>query len=155
MKRIFLSLCLILIGSIVFGATTAFAQKKKMAKKPILWAAEDIKWVELKDAPPGAMGAALWGNMAKGAYGALAKFGQAMDNPLHTHTNDTKAVVISGSFWYASEGGEKKMLGPGSYFMIPGGLRHTSGAEAGTIMFQEGPGKFDMKMVKAAMEKKK
>lgn len=154
MKRIFLFLCLILIGSIVFGATNALAQKKKTKKEATLWAAEDIKWETPKEAPPGLMSAGLWGNMAKGAYGALVKFGEAMDNPLHTHTYDTKAVVVSGSFWYAPEGGEKKMLGPGSYFMVPAGLRHTSGAEAGTVVFQEGPGKFDFKMVEMPKEKK-
>lgn len=155
MKRIFLFLCLILIGSMVFGATNALAQKKKMTKEATLWPAGDIKWVEAKDAPPGVMVAALWGDMSKRSYGALVKFGQEMNNPPHTHTNDVKAVVVSGSFWYASEGGEKKMLGPGSYFMIPGGLKHTSGSEAGTIMFQEGPGKFDMKMIGAPKDMKK
>ncbi len=154
MKRI-LSFLVIPTLLIMFGITGAEAQKKKMKKEPILWAAEDIKWETPKHAPPGVMAAGLWGNMEKGAYGALVKFGQAMDNPLHTHTYDTKAVIVSGSFWYAPEGREKKMLGPGSYFMIPGGLRHTSGAEAGTVVFQEGPGKFDMKMAKAAKEMKK
>ena len=154
MKRI-LSLLVIPTLLFMFGTTTADAQKKKMKKVPILWAAEDIKWEAPKDAPPGVMAAGLWGNMGKGAYGALIKFGQTMDTPLHIHTSDTKAVVVSGSFWYAAEGGERKMLGPGSYFMIPGGLRHTSGSEAGTVVFQEGPGKFDVKMVKVAKEMKK
>jgi uncharacterized cupin superfamily protein len=57
-------------------------------------------------------------------------------------------VVLAGNFWVAPEGGEKKMFGPGSYVMVPSGWKHTSGADAGTTVFQEGPGKFDMQMVK-------
>ncbi len=154
MKKLFSLFSVILAGSILFGATNVFAQKK-MKKEATVWPAADIKWVEAKDAPPGTMFAPLWGDMTKGAFGALAKFGKGMNNPLHTHSSDVKAVVISGAFWYAPEGGDKKVLGPGSYFMIPGGLKHTSGADAGTVMFQEGSGKFDMKPVEPPKEMKK
>ena len=153
MRKLFSLFVVILSGSILFGATNVFAQKK-MKKEATIWPAADIKWVEAKDAPPGTMFASIWGNMTKGSYGALVKFGQGMNNPLHTHSSEVKAVVVSGAFWYAPEGGDKKVLGPGSYFMIPSGLKHTSGADPGTVMFQEGPGKFDMKMVAAPKAKK-
>jgi quercetin dioxygenase-like cupin family protein len=47
------------------------------------------------------------------------------------------------------EGGAEKKLGPGSFFSIPGGVKHTSGCAPGApcVIFQQGPGKFDMKMV--------
>ncbi len=153
MKKILLLFSVILIGSVLFGAMNAFAQKK-MKKEAKVWPAGDIKWSEMKGGPPGVMIAPLWGDISKGAYGALIKFTAAMDNPLHTHSSDAKLVVISGSFWHASEGGEKKMLGPGSYFMLPGGVRHASGADAGTVVFQESSGKFDMKPVEMPKEKK-
>ena len=148
MKRIVLFVVLALVGLTFAGSTVADAQKK-MKKEPILWPAADIKWVDppSKDAPPGVMVSSLWGDMSKGAYGALVKFTQVMDTPLHTHSFDVKGVVISGSFWVAPEGGEKTSFGPGSYMMIPGGWKHTSGNEAGTVLFQEGPGKFDLKPV--------
>ena len=135
---------LVLVG--VF-CVTAFSSDKKMKKEATVWPAENIKWVEMKEGPPGLMVAALWGDMTKGAYGALVKFTQPMDNPLHSHTYDAKLIVVSGTFWVAAEGGEKVMLGPGSYMMEPGGGKHRSGAAAGTVVFQEGSGKFDMKPV--------
>ena len=143
MKRTTLFVLFVLVGAL---SVTAFSSDKKMKKEATVWPAADIAWAEMKGGPPGIMTASLWGNMSKSAYGALIKFTQELNNPLHRHSNTVKLVVISGSFWYAPEGGEKKMLGPGSYLEVPGGLKHTSGAEAGTTVFQEGSGKFDMKM---------
>jgi len=152
MKKIlgFLALAVVVIG---FAAAQDKMEKKgKMDKhekmgKAMLMSADDMKWETpaMKEAPPGVQMVPLWGDMNKGAYGSMIKFTQAMDNPLHTHSHDVKSVVLSGSFWIAPENGEKKTFGPGSYFMIPGGWKHTSGADAGTTVFQEGTGKFDMK----------
>ena len=154
MKRVLMFAVYVLVGMIALGVT-AFSSDKKMKKEATAWPAGDIKWVEAKEGPPGIMFAPLWGDMSKGAFGTLVKFTAGLDNPLHTHSYTAKLVVISGSFWYAPEGGEKKMLGPGSYLEVPGGLKHTSGAEAGTVVFQEGSGKWDMKMVEAPKGMKK
>jgi hypothetical protein len=53
----------------------------------------------------------------------LVKFAAGTDNGLHTHTYDIKAVVISGTFLYGSGGAAPKNLGPGSYLLIPGGMK--------------------------------
>jgi quercetin dioxygenase-like cupin family protein len=150
MKRFSLYLALVLVGLIFFGATEASAQKK-MKKQPILWAAEDIKWEQLKDGPPGVMTATLWGDQTKGAYGGLTKFPAGFKAPLHTHTYDTKIVVIKGAYVYNG-----KAYGPGSYVYVPGGTKHTTdgAAESETIFFLEQPGKFDLKIVGEGMEKK-
>ena len=147
MKRITSYLSLVLVGLMIFGVTDVSAKKKKGA---VVWPAENIKWQDMpmKDGPPGAKVAVLWGNMKKGAYGALVKLPAGMNNPLHTHSSDTKLVVISGTFWYAPEGGEKKSLGPGSYLLVPKGVKHTSGTDSECFAFQEGNGKFDFKPVK-------
>ena len=145
----FNSLFILLVsGLIIVGLTDAFAQKK-MKKEPVMWAAEDIKWVEMKDGPPGVMVATLWGDMTKGAYGAFVKFSPAnTKNPLHTHSSDIKAVVLSGTFTSGPEGGPEKTYGAGSYLFVPGGWKHTSGAgDAGCTFFMEQSGKFDMKPV--------
>lgn len=85
----------------------------------------------------------------KGAYTAFAKLPAGQMHPLHTHTSDIKCVVVSGTFILGPEGGPEKKLGPGSYFFVPGGMKHTSGCAEGApcVLFQEGPGKFDMKSV--------
>ena len=70
-------------------------------------------------------------------------------HPLHTHTSDVKSVVVSGTFMVGPEGGPEKKLGPGSYFFVPGRMKHTSTCAAGAdcVLFQETSGKFDMKPV--------
>ncbi len=154
MKKLSLSLAIVLIGLILLGATETFAQKK-MKKQPVMWAAENIKWEQMKDAPPGAMVAKLWGDMTKGAYGALVKFPLYHKSPLHTHSSDIRSIVISGTFVGGPEGGPEKSYGSGSYLVVPGGWKHTSGAgDAGCTLFVEQTSKFDMKPVAASMEKK-
>jgi hypothetical protein len=47
--------------------------------------------------------------------------------PLHTHTHDMKVVIVSGTYIQAPERKPEFRLGPGSYFMQPGGnYRHTT-----------------------------
>ena len=145
MRRITSYLALVLFGLMILGVTGASAKKKGA----VVWPSENIKWSEMKGGPPGGMYANLWGNMQKGAFGALVKLPAGMNNPLHTHSADLKLVIMSGSFWYQPEGGEKQVLGPGSYLMVPGGLRHSSGTDSECTAFQTGNKKFDMKAVKA------
>ena len=137
------------------GVSAVWAAKKEI----VLITPDELKWADVP-APPGAPAGApspaggaqvanVVGDAMKGAYSAFAKIPAGQMHPLHTHTADTKAVVISGTFIVTPEGGAEKKLGPGSYFMVPGGMKHTSGCAAGApcIVFQEGPAKFDMKPV--------
>ncbi len=158
MKKLSLSLAIVLIGLILLGATETFAQKK-MKKEATVWRAEDIKWDTLKGAPPGSgvMGAVLWGNLEKGPFGVLVKFPPGFKAPLHHHTSDLKMVVIKGAYIYVSESGTEKRCGPGSYVFEPSGVRHvTRGAEdSETIFYTEGNKKFDVIPEKIKMEEKK
>ncbi len=72
MKRFSIYFAMVLVGLIFLGITYASAQKKM--DKEVLWAAEDIKWEQLKGGPPGVMAVTLWGNQTKGAYGGMTKF---------------------------------------------------------------------------------
>jgi quercetin dioxygenase-like cupin family protein len=148
MKRLTVYIALVVAGLILLGTTEASAQKK-MAKT--LWAAEDLKWEAMQGGPPGVMTALLRGDQTKGAYEGLTKFPAGFKAPLHTHTYDTKIVVIKGAYTYNG-----KNYGPGSYLFIPGGDKHVSGgtADSETIFFMEQPGKFDMKPVEPPKAKK-
>ena len=154
MQKISTSRLSVLAALAIFAVTSAWAQKA-MKKDAVIWPAEDIKWVAAPDAP-GVMYADLWGHMEKGAYAAFVKIPAAVKFPLHTHSADLKAVVVSGIFIYTPEGGTEKKLGAGSYMFIPGGLKHTSAVAEGApcILFQEGSSKFDLKPVGAEKEKK-
>jgi hypothetical protein len=63
-----------------------------------------------------------------------------------------KVVIISGTYVQAPEGKPEFRLGSGSYFLQPGGnYRHTTSCDpaADCVMFVEGKGKFDLKLVQA------
>ena len=149
MKRHSWYIVLVLVGLIFIGATQASAQKK-IKKEVVAWPAEDIKWNQLKGAPPGVMSTNLWGDQTKGAYGGLTKFPAGFKSPLHYHSNDIKLVVIKGA--YVLNG---KTYGPGSYLFIPGGEKHVSGGaeDSESIFFIEQPGKFDVKPVEPPKKK--
>ena len=86
-----------------------------------------------------------------GRYGAVEFRGHnGFAAPLHTHTNDMKVVIVSGTFIQTPEGKPEFRLGPGSYFLQPGGnYRHTTSCDpaAECVFFVEGKGKFDLKLV--------
>ena len=132
--------------------------KAKIAPKPaasrlVVMPAGDLKWADLD--PTGAPGvkiADLWGDHAKGAYGAFFRLPAGFAVPLHTHTYDIKVVIVSGTYIQGPEGKPEFRIGPGSYFMQPGGnYRHTTSCDAASdcVFFAESNGKFDLKLVDA------
>lgn len=126
---------------------------KAVASGAVIMPASDLKWADLDPVgAPGVKIADLWGNHATGAFGAIIKFPAGFATPLHTHTNDLKIVIVSGTFIHGPEGKSEVRLGPGSYMMQPGGnYRHTtrSGKAAECVFFIEGSGMFDLKPVEA------
>jgi quercetin dioxygenase-like cupin family protein len=131
------------------GESKAKSGSKAKASRAVIMPAGDVKWTDLD--PTGAPGvkiADLWGNHATGAYGALIKFPAGFVAPLHTHTNDMKAVMVSGTFIHGPEGKPEVRLGAGSYLMQPGGnYRHTTACDKASecLFFAQSNGKFDLK----------
>jgi len=105
--------------------------------------------------PTGAAGvkvADLWGNHATGAFGALLRLPAGFVAPLHTHTYDIKVVIVSGTYIQAPERKPEFRLGPGSYFLQPGGgYRHVTRCDPASdcVFFVESEGHFDMQAVDA------
>jgi len=109
---------------------------------------KDIKWAalmpDLKDKSP--MIADLWGDSASGPHGRLWKLTAGFASPAHTHASDYHAVVIKGTVMnYAPDDKAPKEMGPGSYWMQPGGGAHITACKAGSecIMYSYTMGKFD------------
>jgi anti-sigma factor ChrR (cupin superfamily) len=146
---------------IVFAAPAVLlAQAKATRSAPtaesrlVVTPAADLKWTDLDPTgAPGVKVADLWGNHANGGFGALFKLPAGFAAPLHTHTYDMKVVIVSGTYIQAPEGKPEFRLGPGSYFMQPGGdYRHTTTCDQASdcVFFVESKGKFDLKPVAAA-----
>ncbi|HKD11602.1 MAG TPA: DUF4437 domain-containing protein [Thermoanaerobaculia bacterium] len=150
-----LSTCLGLATLVAQGAGEARAKPspKSDASRLVVTPAADLKWTDLD--PKGAPGveiADLWGNHARGGFGALIKLPAGFTAPLHTHTSDYRVVIISGTYVQTPEGKPEFRLGPGSYFLQPGGsYRHVTSCDPASecVFFLQSGGKFDLELVDA------
>ncbi len=131
-KVIVLGLALVVLGAAgIVRAETA---------KEVVWPTDKIVY---KEVIPGISKAVLW-QTPSGAYGALTRAAPNVKNPLHTHSHEIKMVFISGTWNYGTESGVTK-LGAGSYLVVPGGRKHTSGSGPdGALFYEESDGAFDM-----------
>ena len=104
---------------------------------------------EFKEVVPGVKKKILWGNHDAGPYGAFTKFDPGLTNPLHTHSNEVRIVVLRGTYIYKPQNGNERRVGASSYLSIPAGVVHVSGGDPkeGTLFYEESPGKFDLKVV--------
>lgn len=132
------------------GKAPAKPAPKPAESRLVVMPAGEMKWTDLDPGAPGVKVADLWGNHATGAFGALFKLPAGFAAPLHTHTQDLKVVIISGTYIQAPEGKPEFRLVSGSYFLQPGGnYRHTTTCDkaADCVFFVEGKGPFDLKPV--------
>lgn len=129
---------------LIFAATKQ--PPKKRSSKEVVWPADQIQF---KEVVPGVSRAVLWGDPDKSAYEAITRFKKGQKNALHTHPSDIRIVVLSGTLTYDSGSGENR-LGPGSYLVQPGKLKHTSGCteDADCVFVEQSPGKFGLDFVK-------
>ena len=136
------------------GEFQANKAPKPASGRPVFMPAGDLKWTDLDPkGAPGVQVADLWGDHAKGPFGAFFKLPAGFVAPLHTHTHAMKVVFISGTYIQAPEGKPEVRLGPGSYMMQPGGnYRHTTSCDKASecLFFVESGGTFDLKLVEAA-----
>jgi len=162
-RRVLATVTGVLLSCAVLLAQGGAAEKGKAAPKPagkkaVFMPAGEMKWEATPGAPPEVKGVTLWGDPAKGPYAGIQKFPPGFLAPLHTHSSDLHAVVISGTFLVGPEGGPDNKLPSGSYEFIPSTYKHTTKCDTGSecVVFVETKGKFDVKPVgeeKKAAEK--
>jgi beta-alanine degradation protein BauB len=132
---------------------TASKAPRTASGQPIFITPADLKWTDLDPkGAPGVKVADLWGDHAKGAFGAFFRLPAGFTTPLHTHTYVMKVIFVSGTYIQAPEGKPEVRLGPGSYMMQPGGnYRHTTSCDKASecLFFVESSGAFDLKPVEA------
>lgn len=152
MQNLLIAMAAVLLSTAALAdeaAKAPAAAAAKPAKKPrpakALSAAE-MKFAAPPNGPPGIQVAPISGDPMKGAYEQMVKFPAGNKHPPHTHTNDVEAVVISGTWYYGPDDATAKDFGPGSFILVPGGVKHVSGCRDGAecVIFQEGHAKFDM-----------
>jgi quercetin dioxygenase-like cupin family protein len=143
-----------LVAALV-SAQAASAEKKEVSKAPAHKAAgshlmppQDLKWTDVKEVK-GAQQAVVWGNPEKGAYAAFDKWPGGTDVGAHTHSNDIKATVISGTMVIKLGDGPEKELPAGSWIHTGPNDVHSSKCKAGAdcVFYLTQPGKFDFKPV--------
>jgi anti-sigma factor ChrR (cupin superfamily) len=109
-----------------------------------------LKWADLDpNGAPGVKVVDLWGDHAKGAFGGFLKLPAGFAVPLHRHTHPVRVVIISGTYIQGPEGKPEFRIGPGSYFLQPGGnYWHTTSCDkaADCVLFFESVGAFDLIM---------
>ena len=143
-----------LIPALIVLATAFLAQPASSAATegvPVVAPAADLTWTDLDPVgAPGVKVAMLWGDIAKGPFGAFFKLPPGFVAPLHTHTHAMKLVIVSGTYIQAPKGQPEFRLGPGSYLLQPGGsYQHTTSCDqvAPCIFFVESDGAFDLRPV--------
>lgn len=95
------------------------------AETPRVIAAQDIVWVDDPQLP-GVKSFVLWGDPNSGGeHALLRKFPAGFAPRPHAHPSTESVVVISGQIIVQHEGGEQKVLGPGSYSEIPANMVHS------------------------------
>jgi len=111
--------------------------------------AGDLKWKDDAD-HPGVQVAAVQGDPAKGAAKFFVKLPSGFDVPLHHHTADHWAVVVSGTMVFND--GQEYTFPPGSYFSHTGKKQHTTKCTdpAGCMLFVDTHGKWDVVPEKTA-----
>ena len=147
----------IVLPALVLAQSTGTAKAGRVAQagpgQPVFMPPGDLKWTDLDpNGAPGVKVADLWGNHAKGAFGAFLRLPAGFVAPLHTHTHAMKVVFLTGTYIQAPEGKAEVRLGPGSYMMQPGGnYRHTTSCDKASdcLFFVESNGAFDLKPVEA------
>jgi len=140
MKRFMIGFGLLAVG-LVGGALAKDAVKKEIVQKTVA----DLAWKELAPGVPVMISEAWKG--PGGSHCTWNKFPKGYTAPTHFHTKDVHAVVISGNWGSWSEGQPEKLVGPGGYQLIPGGLKHSTkcGDTADCVIYECGPGAFDLK----------
>ncbi len=139
---------------LAFTASASPAKGGSKGGTAVLLPAGDLKW---NDVPgfPGLSMAVLQGDPAKGANHFLIKFKDGFAAPLHHHTSDHYATVVSGTLILTVDG-KDTTLPAGSFFSFKGMKKHLTRCAPGAdcVLSVDVRGKWDVVLPKEAAAKK-
>ena len=139
----------LLVASLASTVPLSAHADRKMAAKPVIKPAADLKWTplvpELGDKGPQL--SVVFGDLKKGPVGLLLKQPAGARPGPHTHTSDYWAVVVTGQLqdFEPGMGASAKKLPTGSWWMQPGKAAHDNHCFEGSecILFAYFPKGFD------------
>jgi len=140
----------IALAALIGLAVPAAALHAADAGKPVAMTPDQMKWLPNPDAP-GVMTVVTWGDPAKGPHGAFHKFVAGFTAPLHTHSANTRIVVLSGTMTLTGEDGKEMKFPAGSFYTQPNTFPHVTKCLLGAdcLVYLEADGKWDLKPVEA------
>ena len=125
--------------------TASFAGLVTANEEIVSYPKSTLEWIEIPDTG-GIKYANVRGDLAgKGAYEAFVIFPANKHNPYHYHSEAIPTVVMQGTF-YAVVEGVRTEYPAGSFYDLPGKLKHFSGCAEGAdcLLFQYQDGPFDL-----------
>lgn len=125
----------------IFTAGAAFAGLFGSGRAVVV-PAGNLKWVNL--GIPGVDAAVVSGDMKKGASRFFLRYPKGLETPVHYHTADHYATVVSGSITLRAAG-KTQRLEPGSYFALTGKIKHVAKVEGDqeAVFFIQADGPWD------------
>ena len=125
-------------------APPVLAKAGKKAGTAVLLPAGDIKWTDVPDFP-GVQMAVLEGDPSKGAGHFLIKLKDGFVAPLHHHSSDHFATVLSGTMSFTVDG-QETLLPAGSFFVFKGKKEHITKCVPGAdcVLSVDVRGKWDV-----------
>lgn len=108
----------------------------------------DLQWREIV---PGASFAAAYGDWEKGAHGKFVRIVNSAQIPLHVHSNEYRAVMISGRMVNILDAGTRVEVAPGDYFHMAAKRPHSHQCltEEPCLFYTYGDGHWDIEVVEA------
>ena len=126
----------------------------RTGSSPLMVSYAELKWVERPELK-GNQFAALSGDATTGPYTQMRRVPAGTDNPPHTHSSQTKNVIIQGVLYTGANAAAARDFGPGSVIVLPADWVHVSGCRPGSdcVFYQEGDGKWDFHPAPASNSK--
>lgn len=105
----------------------------------------DLQWKEIV---PGVSFAAAHGDWDKGGHGKFVRISRSAEIPMHRHSNDYRAVVVSGRMVNLFEGNQKTEVAAGDYFYMAAKRPHSHQClvEEGCLFYTYGDGLWDIEV---------
>ncbi len=104
----------------------------------------ELHWKPKDALPPGAFGAAMRGDPAKGDYDFVGKFPAKYTVPRHLHSNDVIVVMLKGAMVIGRQGKSDVPIAEHGLFVRPARLAYTAHCEAECVFLVHGDKPFDI-----------